>query len=71
VSARYYKIVATGDVASEQAHDGCVTTHPRYSVDGTKAILKFNELSEGSITHAQALTLMSTDEWTDSTEVPP
>ena len=41
----------------------CVTTRPRYSLDGTQAILKFTEPVDGSIDHAAAFALVQTSAW--------
>jgi hypothetical protein len=41
----------------------CVTTEPRYTIDGTEAILKFTEPVDGSITHAAAFALVQTPAW--------
>ena len=56
----HYVLYAAADV--EAALPTSMTTKPRYSVDGTQAILKF--AGTGVITQAIALALMATPEWT-------
>jgi len=41
----------------------CVTTVPRYTIDGTEAILKFTEPVDGWIDHAAAFALVQTSAW--------
>jgi|TARA_R110000824_G_scaffold275250_3_gene463948 hypothetical protein len=59
-----YKVVPSSDAPSEMAKPTCETTNPRYSLDGTLAMLRYSAATDGSITHADAMTLLSTEAWT-------
>ena len=60
---RYYKVVPSDEAATEMERQECETTGPRYSLDGSEAILRYSTDVDGSITHEQALSLMSTEAW--------
>ena len=62
--ARFYRVVAAGDVEAEKASATCQTTRPRYSIDKGSAILRHGSRVDGSITHAAALALVSGSDWT-------
>ncbi len=66
----HYLIVPTEDVDSTKGREGCETDVPRYSLDESQAILKFTLAVDGSITHTQALELMSTSAWSPPPEIP-
>lgn len=66
----YYQVYPAADVAARMAEPTCVTTIPRYTLDETKAILKFTEPFEGCISHPDAILLMSTDAWQAPEEEP-
>lgn len=59
----HYRVYAADDVASHMESPTCVTTQPRYTLDGTEAILKFTEPVDGWIDHAAALALVQTPAW--------
>ena len=60
----YYKIVGSDDVAEELARPECVTTGPRYSNNGSQAVIRYSSEVEGSITHEAALTITRGAAWT-------
>ena len=59
----HYRVYPADDVASHMESPTCVTTEPRYTIDGTEAILKFTEPVDGSIDHAAAFALVQTAPW--------
>lgn len=59
----YYQVYPAANVASRMAEPTCVTEIPRYTLDETEAILKFNAPFEGSMPHEDAVLLVSTDAW--------
>ena len=59
----HYRVYPADDVASHMESPTCVTTQPRYSLDGTEAILKFTEPVGGGIDHAAAFALVQTSAW--------
>ena len=59
----HYRVYPADEVASHMESSTCVTTSPRYTIDGTQAILKFTEPVDGSITHAEAFALVQTPAW--------
>lgn len=69
-NARYYKVVPASDAQEEMSHPDCVTTSPRYSVDRSSVVLKFKSEVDGSMSHADAITLMATDAWSEPMEIP-
>jgi len=60
---RYYKIVNAEDVEAGMADSDCVTDAPRYSVDKTKALLKYKTQVAGSVSHAEILEILQTSDW--------
>ena len=69
--ARFYRVVAAGDVEAEKASATCQTTRPRHSIDGSKAILRHGSRVEGSITHAEAIALVAGADWTAPDQAAP
>ena len=59
----HYRVYAADEVASHMEASTCVTTQPRYTLDGTEAILKFTEPVDGWIDHSAALALVATPAW--------
>ena len=59
----HYRVYPADEVASHMESSTCVTTEPRYTLDGTQAILKFTEPVDGWIDHAAALALVQTSAW--------
>lgn len=59
----HYRVYPADEVASHLENPTCVTTEPRYTLDGTEAILKFTEPVDGWIPHAEALALVHTPAW--------
>tara|TARA_Y100001937_G_scaffold107591_1_gene150407 strand:- start:3221 stop:3430 length:210 start_codon:yes stop_codon:yes gene_type:complete len=59
----HYRVYLADEVASHMESPTCVTTSPRYTLDGTQAILKFTEPVDGWIDHAAALALVQTSAW--------
>lgn len=66
----YYSAVPSGDAPGAMALPGCVTQDPRLSLDGTLALIAYDEDADGRLSQADAITLMATDEWSDLTEIP-
>lgn len=60
---RYYKIVNAEEVEAGMADSDCVTSVPRYSVDKTKALLKYKTQVAGSVSHAEILEILQTSDW--------
>ena len=60
---RYYKIVNAADVEAGLADSDCVTSEPRYSIDKTKALLKYKTQVAGSVSHAKILEILQTSDW--------
>jgi len=59
-----YKVVPSSDAPSEMAKPICETANPRYSLDDSLAMLRYSAATDGSITHANAMALLSTEAWT-------
>ena len=59
----HYRVYLAEEVESHMGTPTCVTTQPRYTLDGTQAILKFTEPVDGWIDHAAALALVQTSAW--------
>jgi len=59
----HYRVYPADEVASHMESPTCVTTVPRYTIDGTEAILKFTEPVDGWIDHAAAFALVQTPAW--------
>ncbi len=59
----HYRVYLADEVASHMESSTCVTTSPRYTIDGTQAILKFTEPVDGWIDHAAAFALVQTPAW--------
>lgn len=59
----HYRAYPADEVASHMESSTCVTTQPRYTLDGTEAILKFTEPVDGWIDHSAALALVTTAAW--------
>lgn len=59
----HYKVYPAEDIDDHINDPSCVTTKPRYSLDGSQAILKFTSPVDGWITHEEAFELVQTPEW--------
>lgn len=59
----HYRVYPADEVASHMESPTCVTTVPRYTLDGTEAILKFTKPVDGWIDHAAAFALVQTPAW--------
>ena len=68
MSKRWYMVVSIGDLDEWLARADCVTETARTSLDGSLAIVKLSAQADGSMTHAQALALVQTDDWQASDE---
>ena len=68
MSKRWYMIVGAADLDLWLARPDCVTQTARTSLDGSLAIVKLSAQADGSMTHAQALALVQTDDWQASDE---
>jgi hypothetical protein len=68
MNIRYYKIVNAEDVEAGLADSDCVTSEPRYSIDKTKALLKYKTQVAGSVSHAEILEILQTSAWSE--EIP-
>jgi hypothetical protein len=63
MSGLHYRVYPAADVAARMASPSCITDSPRYTLDGTEAILKFTEPVDGWIDHAAAFALVQTPAW--------
>ena len=66
----HYRVYPADEVEAHMEDPTCVTTQPRYTLDGTEAILKFTEPVDGWIDHAAALALVTTPEWQSEEPTP-
>tara|TARA_R110002020_G_scaffold249847_1_gene463852 strand:- start:261 stop:476 length:216 start_codon:yes stop_codon:yes gene_type:complete len=65
----YYSVVPSENAQEAMSLPGCATQEPRLSVDGATALLAYDESADGRMTQEETITLMSTEEWADPTEV--
>ena len=66
----YYSTVPSEDAPEAMRLPGCATQEPRLSLDGTLALIAYGVDADGRIPQEQAINLMSTEEWTNPTEIP-
>lgn len=60
---RHYKTIAAAEVNEALVDAECVTTAPRYSLDGSQAITRWTSAQAGGLTHAEARALVQTSDW--------
>ena len=60
---RHYKVVASSEVEAALAEEGCVTTSPRYTLDGSQAMTQWTTEQSGGLTHEEARALVQTSAW--------
>ena len=60
---KHYKVFDSDDVAEAMSNPHCVTTNPRYSLDGSKAILSFLVYLDGCMNNEEARELVQGPDW--------
>ena len=70
MSSLHYMVYPKDDVDSHMSDPTCVTNSPRYTLDGSEAILKFTQPVDDWITHEAAVALVQTPAWLPPQEIP-